>query len=107
MRSTIVLAACLLSSWAVAAPKVKDLPKKDPPTLVGEWISEHDNGGFIVLGHVISNPVIPSILGPREERLASGTMSYHEVVRGLRKQPAWSMASKGSPLVPQPMDQQQ
>ena len=34
-------------------------------------------------------------------------MSYHEVVRGLMKQAARSMAPKGSPLVPQPMDQQQ
>ena len=46
MRTAIVcgLAAWLASPWAVAAPRPKDPPKKDPPTLVGEWISEHADG---------------------------------------------------------------
>ncbi len=40
MRSAIVcgLAVWLVSPWAVAAPRPKD-PKKDPPTLVGGWIT--------------------------------------------------------------------
>jgi uncharacterized protein (TIGR03067 family) len=44
MGSTVLAAACFVTSWAIAAPKLKDPPTNDAPSLVGEWVSDHENG---------------------------------------------------------------
>jgi len=44
MRAPIALglANCVLVSWAGAAPRLKDPPKKEPTSVVGVWTSESE-----------------------------------------------------------------
>ena len=67
---------------------------------------EHDDGGIIILGHLVSI-LTSSVVGQHIQQGTISPMANQKVVSRLMKQAARSMVPKGPPLVAGSMDQQQ